>query len=102
MVPAPSENGLIDQDDDFFHPDAAAERVVEQKSRDEKLVEPEYIYVCWEKRKWGNKIARLIYMFVKTMYATFWYYFAPFSCLYLSFFLPYMFAGYQDIELPAQ
>ena len=53
--------------------------------------EPNYIYFAWESRTCVNKCARLTYVISKTFFACFWFYFVPFTCLYLSFAIPFKF-----------
>ena len=52
------------------------------------LGEPEYIYVNFWERSWGNKIARIIYSICKIVYVTLWFYFIPFTSIYLSYYIP--------------
>ena len=39
---------------------------------------------------------RLIYLLMKAFYQVIWYYFIPFSILYLSFFIPYIYGEYPN------
>ena len=48
-----------------------------------------YNYInFWKDRSCGNKMARIVYILMKTFYATVWFYFIPFSVIYLSYFIP--------------
>jgi len=53
--------------------------------------EPDYVHFPWAKRDWANGCARGTYVVFKTFFACFWFYFVPFSCLYLSFAIPFKF-----------
>ena len=53
--------------------------------------EPDYIHFGWDDRDLKNKVARSVYVIFKTFFAVFWFYFVPFSCLYLSFAIPFKF-----------
>ena len=41
-------------------------------------------------------MCRLLYLFMKAFYTVIWYYFIPFSILYLSFFIPYVYGEYPN------
>ena len=56
---------------------------------------PNYIHFPWSKRRCGNKVARGVYSCLKTFFACIWFYFIPFSCLYLSYAIPFV---YTDSE----
>ena len=53
--------------------------------------EPNYIHFGWDNRDNLNKCARLTYLCFKTFFASVWFYFIPFACLYLSFAIPFHF-----------
>ena len=53
--------------------------------------EPDYIYFDWNMRDRSNKCARLTYKLFKAFFASVWFYFIPFACLYLSFAIPFKF-----------
>lgn len=46
---------------------------------------PEYIHFKWEQRTCWNKFCRLAYLLIKLIFASVWFYFIPFSSIYLSF-----------------
>ena len=50
---------------------------------------PEYIYIDRKDRPWGNWLARMLYHFLKTVHTSVWFYFLPFSVIYLSYIVPY-------------
>ena len=58
--------------------------------------EPDYIYVDTWQLEWGTKFARVIYASFKIIYASIWFYFIPFSCLYLSYVIPYAYGPGED------
>ena len=49
---------------------------------------PDYIYIDWRERACFNKIARLFYLLFKIIYISLWFYFVPFSVIYLSYAIP--------------
>ena len=51
-----------------------------------------------KRRTWGIRIARKVYILFKNLYASFWFYFIPFSSLYLSFAIPYRYADGDKIN----
>lgn len=51
--------------------------------------EPEYIYIDFWSRSCGNKLARIVYLLCKTLLVTVWFYFIPFSSIYLSYYIPF-------------
>ena len=56
---------------------------------------PNYIHFPWSKRRLGNKVARAVYCILKSLFACIWFYFIPFSCLYLAYAIPFV---YTDSE----
>ena len=52
---------------------------------------PNYIHFPWSKRRFVNKVARSVYCILKALFACIWFYFIPFSCLYLSYAIPFLF-----------
>ena len=45
------------------------------------------------KRTWGNRIARAFYCFLRFFYVSFWFYFVPFTSLFCSYQIPYIYSG---------
>ena len=84
--PKASSKTIAEQldDDDFKSAEVAAGRRA-----------PEFIYIDFKARTCGNKMARLFYQLMKAFYTVIWFYFVPFSILFLSFFIPY---AYGDTE----
>ena len=61
-------------------------------------IPPQYIHNDFSKRGWGVWIARQVYNGFKTLFASVWFYFIPFSSLYLSFAIPYRYADGDKIN----
>ncbi len=59
--------------------------------------EPEYIHVKFSDRKCGNKLARLNYCLWRVVFASVWFYFIPFSSIYLSYCIPFRFN--EDVQM---
>ena len=51
--------------------------------------EPDYIYIDFDKQTWQNKVLRSIYQILKHIHVSIWFYFIPFSSLFLSYWIPY-------------
>ena len=51
--------------------------------------EPDYIYIDFGKQTWQNKVLRSIYQILKHIHVGIWFYFIPFSSLFLSYWIPY-------------
>ena len=54
--------------------------------------EPEFIYIdFWNNRTCGQKVARGFYVFLRMFFASVWFYFIPYSVLYFSYLIPFMY-----------
>ena len=61
------------------------------------MIEPEHIYIGFWDRTLGNKIARVVYCVIKTFQASVWFYFVPFTVIYLSYYIPYYYATTEEL-----
>ena len=61
------------------------------KRRKEKVNEekPEFIFVNPSNMSWGKWFLRKVYTAVHALFASFWFYFIPFSSIFLSFSIPH-------------
>ena len=58
--------------------------------------QPLHFYIDFtDDRTCGGKTARLLYIFLRWFFASIWFYFIPFSCLYLAYAIPFV---YTDSE----
>ena len=62
-----------------------------------KQTEPEFIHVSLSSRTCNNWVLYVVYRFFRIFYASFWFYFIPFSTIFISYWLPYYLVG-QDLE----
>ena len=53
------------------------------------------VAVVFEDRDFSNKVCRVFYRILNDFYKVFWYYFAPFIALFLSYLIPYVLGGYE-------
>lgn len=50
---------------------------------------PEYIYIEFSKRPtFMNKVARVLYLILYSLFAAVWFYFIPFTSIYISYAVP--------------
>ena len=59
---------------------------------------PEYIYVNYQdpRMRWTTRFYRVVYFSLKTFHSSVWFYFIPFTSLYLSYAIPYHFGNGED------
>ena len=51
--------------------------------------EPEFIHMEWKQRSCGNKFARFLYKCCDVIINSVWYYFVPFTSIFLSYQIPH-------------
>lgn len=56
-------------------------------------IAPKYIYIDNSSRTWLNWTCRMVYNLLKTIHTSVWFYFLPFSVIYLSYIVPYRLSG---------
>ena len=54
---------------------------------------PKYIYVDEKLFTWGRWFHRKLYTIVHALFASFWFYFVPFSSILLSYTIPFAYEG---------
>ena len=60
-----------------------------KKRKEGKDERPEFIYVDASKLPWGRWFLRKVYTALHALFASFWFYFIPFSSIFLSFSIPH-------------
>lgn len=55
--------------------------------------EPKYLFIYFWDRSFANKLIRIVYNILKMIHVSFWFYFIPFSSLFLSYQIPYLSGG---------
>ena len=50
---------------------------------------PEYIHAEWKQRNHCNKCFYSLYRILRTLFSSFWFYYAPFVALNMMFIVPY-------------
>ena len=68
--------------------------LVEQTNKVVDLSDPlseasEFIYADFKARTLLNKLCRILYCFLKMIHTSVWFYFLPFSVIYLSYAIPF-------------
>ena len=96
----PKNNHIrIDRDEQSKqnHIDRMAARAKRNASKNQET-RPEYIYVDPSKLPWGRWFLRKVYTAVHALFASFWFYFIPFSSIFLSYSIPHAYnqAYYTD------
>ena len=74
------------------HIDSMARRAKRMEKKGPEF-RPEYIYVDPSKLPWGRYLLRKVYTAVHALFASFWFYFIPFSSILLSYSIPH---GYNE------
>lgn len=59
------------------------------QTADDQVKKSEYIYIAFKTRTFLNKLARMMYLALRLMYVSIWFYFLPFLTLLGSYFVPY-------------
>ena len=84
------ERNVNDPTDDINN---LADDLSENLSDDEKDpndIAPQYIHIEFSKRPGClNKTARIVYRILYALFCSFWFYFLPFTCIWLSYAVPY-------------
>ena len=69
------------------------------KTKTEELpLPPKTVYISFKDRTCGNKVCRMLYKLFKIFYVCFWFYFSPFTILFLSYYLPFIMSEYSEQE----
>ena len=57
-------------------------------------IPPEYIFIDFSDRpSFGNKVARVLYLILYSLFAAVWFYFIPFTSIYISYAIPAKYGG---------
>ena len=57
-------------------------------------IPPEYIFIDFSDRpSFGNKVARVLYLILYSLFAAIWFYFIPFTSIYISYAIPAKYGG---------
>ena len=57
-------------------------------------ISPEYIHIDFSNRPtFGNKVARMCYLVLYSLFAAVWFYFIPFTSIYISYSVPMKYGG---------
>ena len=52
-------------------------------------IAPEYIHIDFSNRpSFMNKVARVLYLILYSLFASIWFYFIPFTSIYISYAVP--------------